>query len=279
MYKKIKNGSFMNLIWFIICILPLCFILFSLNNEDNKTQFYQNDFDIVNENGNLYLYDYDNAYGDMSYDFINNNLSIEGDTDNPTFEFYLTVLENTQKDYWYYYIFKLPYKVSVYNLTVQTNQNGNFNYVFEISYDNNIYIDYVIIPFQYSFELNNDNYYSLKIVLQLENNDFANSDNLQFEIFANENYIEKEYFEGFPNEIIIQPLNYWYNNFKSNGFISNAFLNLSQFFGVNNVYMSLACYYIEYLLVIILLHLGFDVLYILPNVCHKFMEKIGGERD
>ena len=36
MYKKIKNGSFMNWIWFIICILPLMFIFCDYINNSSK---------------------------------------------------------------------------------------------------------------------------------------------------------------------------------------------------------------------------------------------------
>lgn len=279
MYKKIKNSSFMNLIWFVICVLPLCFILFSLNNEDNKTQVYQNEFNIINDNSNMYLFDYDGD-SEINLNVLNNSLILDNNEENTSYTLSLDILENVQKDYWYYLILKLPYKVSVYNISIST-ANGNFtNDILFINSDGNNYIDYIVLPFQYNFILSNDNHFPLYISINFEINDFTSNDySVELSLFVNENYIEKEYFEGFTNEIIIQSLNYWFNNFKSNGFISSTFLNLAILFGVNNVYYSLACYYIEYLLVIALLHLAFDVLYMLPNICHKFMEKIGGERD
>lgn len=278
MYKKIKNGSFMNLIWFIICVLPLCFILFSLNNEDNKTQVYQNEFNYFYSDTDLYLNDYDINEGEFIYNNLNNNILLSNEQ--PNYNYFLLLQAENRKTYWYYFIYKLPYKVSVFNISITSTINNITSSIIEENIDSNEYFDYIIFSFQNNFELDNNSQIPINVSISFEENEFSNDNfDLQFGLFVNENYIEKEYFEGFPNEIIIQPLNYWYNNFKSNGFISNAFLDLSKFFGVNNVYYSLACYYIEYLLVIVLLHLAFDVLYILPNVCHKFMEKIGGDRD
>ena len=104
--------------------------------------------------------------------------------------------------------------------------------------------------------------------------------NLTYDDFDNEQFIKigevvtYNLYNSFPDYLMMIK-----TTIETNGFISQSFLNLSQYFGINNIYYSLACYYIEYLLIIILLHLAFDLLYIVPNICHKFMEKIGGERD
>lgn len=291
MYKKIKNGSFMNWIWFIVCILPLCFILFSLNNEDNKTRIYNNltTYYDKNEVVNSFYIDYDN--GVATYEYFNDYTNyiyefrtiIEEKEDGYEYKFVLNLSPNENKNLYFYSkmelysdinedeAFEKITDISKYQLQVTDGTNEFVNIVDETK-------EYFLFKFSNNVGSYIGNDYLLTFSLRIID-EWDELSKIRFYFYTLDENIDINYFVDEPSQVIIQPLNYWFNNFKSNGFISNAFLNLATLFGVNNVYYALSCYYIEYLLVIVLLHLAFDVLYMLPNICHKFMEKIGGERD
>ena len=284
MYKKIKNGSFINWVWFFICIIPFIVFIVAFVGDNKEFTFGKKEIDQTYEN---LLFD----------DTLINNVSLIQSQSGAT----MTLNENGS------------YTIEWVNTDAVSNVIS-----LDIMYNNyetDLYIDFMIYDVDFSSQQWQPRYsYSIvdgnppPVSVNIDANEQVNilpnsygSANLgiiaQFPydtlsvsykigVFITKDEIASE---------MVLPLDD-YNNFytyktskgsleefeeslKTNGFISSAFLNLSSFFGVNNVYYSLACYYIEYLLVIVLLHLAFDVLYILPNICHKFMEKIGGERD
>lgn len=287
MYKKIKNGSFMNWIWFIIAIVPLLFIFCDYINNSSKyvegervdnyiiyqdmtrtepnstTSQWENDYlTIGNDEVTLVLaaYNYNSWYIDNSYTEGFLSVCYLHSTTEP--------LPNTNDIFVYFRIRSVSQSSCSYYYS--------FDYIDKREdYDSNIYNtnEWVIAKLDYNGFVNAE--FDFYVMMMNTNNLHTR---FYFDIFVCQTEVNLESTDN----LFYKYTNGYYDllqTIQTNGFISNAFLNLAQFFGVNNVYYSLACYYIEYLLVIVLLHLAFDVLYILPNICHKFMEKIGGERD
>jgi len=290
MYKKIKNGSFMNWLWFIIALMPILLVfIYSSNFIFNKqTNGYkidnlinlQKDFvevtdeDLIYfENSNIYYYTYLSEQNYNSNYFIFNYSTSNTYSTNP---FYLD-FDNQNLD-------GLDY--NVYIELVDLSNSNDLKLTYEIFYHNNAYSGDLsvgnILELKGTFSYGGDNFniYLDNIPNEQWTYNFTLKIFVSFEPFSKE-LIKKQdsWFEVFVNNSFYDYLISVKSTIETNGFISNTFLNLSTFFGVKNVYYSLACYYVEYLLIIILLHLAFDILYILPNICHKFMERIGGERD
>lgn len=279
MYKKIKNGSFMNWIWFIICVLPI-FIVFlaCYRNGDNWSWSTK----VENEpTPNLFF----ELYFNPGNTIVNDDYTIKKNSEQRYCDFSFSIpTENGQTIYdkLYYYVIVysttlkinntttfdvgIPFKVAQYGNTIVNVNECELNYLYsgEIPVDVNrsdVYLQFGDSATGY--------YYNCIVGVFISNIEipFNNIDDIE----NWQNFITYSYTGGTLEEIK--------NSIETNGFISQGFLDFSSFFGVNNLYYSLACYYIEYLLIIALLHLAFDVLYMLPNICHKFMEKIGGDRD
>lgn len=279
MYKKIKNGSFMNLIWFIICLVPMFVVFLATFGQGKEFTWGEQ---VENEPiPNLFF----DLYIDSGNNIINDNYTITKNANQRFVDFGFDVpVENGMTIY-----DKLYYYIIIYNTTLRVGSTTTYDVgiPFKLSQTGNTFINVASCELNYLYsgsidvdvnryhvylqlgDMNTGNYYNATLGIFISNLEipFNNVDDIE----NWQNFITYSFSGGTLEDIK--------NTIQTNGFISNAFLNLATLFGVNNVYMSLACYYIEYLLVIILLHLAFDVLYILPNICHKFMEKIGGERD
>lgn len=261
MYKKIKNGSFMNLFWFIICMLPLLLILIYAIQFINTKKY--------------------------EYESINNNVTIDPIAEG-TGDF--IVQDN-------YFIID---NVSSFGIAFKFNTNSKYNYLY---FSDLSYYDFSILTLdgfaKLSFTLDefNDNVYyfendfNFDEIFYVINGVNHNFSNLKIMFFSSNVPLNSFNFYDNDNEFNINTnvLNYnlgldsflssFYNSFASNGFINSTLLQVVNYFNVNNVYMQLAILYIEYFIIIQLLHLFVDFMLLIPNICHKFMEKIGGERD
>lgn len=259
MYKKIKNGSFMNLFWFIICMLPLIFILIYAIQFFNTKKY---EYNVINNNVNI-----DNSVVSNGINVVNNYFVIDN-IDNFTIAFKF----NSNSKYNYLYFSDLSY--SNYGLL---SLNGYQKDLTSSNFNENIYYfdyDFLVDDTIYILNGSTHNFTNLKIMFfssntQLDEKTFMNFDNYKNQTLTTINYNLD--LESFLSSI--------YNSFTSNGFINNTLIQVVNYFNVNNVFMNLAILYIEYFIIIQLLHLFVDFMLLIPNICHKFMEKIGGERD
>lgn len=248
---------------------------------------YINDFNTINYNSTPISYTYNNQTYNIETN--SNNYLGENETININQDFNYTLNQEPTINYNNYFISNaISTTTTIYvndlttPITIQQLEQQNMNTFTSDNFINNAtgYVDFgdgELWNFYDMFheELTQENYSTYKDFIKYVSKEKTT---YNYEYYNIESTINTS-LELIPNINFNNFINNINNTIKTNGFISNAFLNLANLFNVQNVYYSLACYYIEYLLIIILLHLAFDVLYIVPNICHKFMEKIGGERD
>lgn len=282
MYKKIKNSSFMNLLWFLIAALPLLFFaIYSLSFFDKEKK--EITYSVSNSINNLINFDdileYEGSYSisngiidfnDNSYNLIAIDLS---SLVNGSYRLYYTMSYDSN----------LPNNSVPFCSICNSSENEYFRlYSYSIS-DVYSYIDfdvdngfsYLLFEFYHSYFpngelvrcfLTNDKNYTFT---QDEIRSFDSMITISYNSLDTKNIYNNfnDYLEAFNNSIF------------TNGFISNMFISLLNYFNVSSIYLRIFSYYLEYLILISLLHLAFDLVLLVPNICHKFMERVGGERD
>lgn len=281
MYKKIKNSSFMNIFWFILYCLPLIMIIvFSIN-------FYRNDeINLTSTNVSCdNLIDYNDFYIRSTTEYI--------DYDNNCFN--ITLDAHQSKKIWFGTQDLDYYDGLIYCFT---SDNLVDSRVFSHNTEADDYF-FITSSSDYTFsygkiQLMDDDDEGYSGVDLYNNRNQSINVNVFFgvlDIDTNVSYDAlKNYFLINTNndnfEIVLQSGDYatylqdnFYNTFSHTGIIYNMFINLFSYFGVLNIYIKIISVYLEYIILISLIHLAVDILLLLPNICHKFMEKVGGERD
>lgn len=283
MYKKVKNSSLMNWFWFIIYILPLIFLcLFAINfyrddditiNTEDLTIHCDNlvDYNLFNGSLTTQYIDYDNNcfsftieahrnksislgtenldyFNGLLYCFTNNNLVSS------------RVISNNDDDYFLYNDGKYSFVSCSINLMDDDIEGYTFLSCYNSSNENiNVNVYFGVLDLDTKI-----NYSDLRDYFLI------NTNNDSFDV------ILESSFESDLNQYLQQN---FFNTFSHNGILYNMFINLFSYFGVFNIYIQIISVYLEYIVLISLIHLAFDILLLLPNICHKFMEKVGGERD
>lgn len=255
--------------------------LYFNNNWFNNYKNYVNDFNTIKYNSCPISYTYNN----LTYNIETNSNNYLGTNENIEINQNFNYSQDEEINLNYNNYFPSNVNITsnetyVYGANIGNNltEQGNLIHPSNLEYNENYtYYTYANQTYVIYANVNSSNYDRLKDRL------YVNKETIITYTYNIEYYnIESTTNTSLtliPNNTYQDYLNNINDTLKTNGFIANTFLNLSTYFNVSNVYYSLRAYYVEYLLIMILLHLAFDILYILPNICHKFMEKIGGERD
>lgn len=265
MYKKIKNGSFMNLFWFIICLFPIILlIVYSIQFINTKSYFFNlvdNDAIVTNEPNLIGAFIQDNYFVTNSDSLHMVRYNVSNKSNNKLYVSDLSFFTYPGSPEFSIWFLNGENTLSIVTLSRSDFDNNFYSFTNDLDYNQIMfYINRMGSDVQIMLFSSNS---------QIFDNSFINNGNYN---------IDASYVSGF-NLDYQNYLDSVLNSFASNGFINNTLLQVVNYFSVNNVYMKLALLYIEYFIIIQLLHLFVDFMLLIPNICHKFMEKIGGERD